>query len=444
MTRLRPRLQIKTAFANEPRGQGSLTKRTIAMIATRFGTPVHVFSPQALVHNIRSFASALADRYPRYLLTYSVKTNYLPSVLRTCARFNVHPEVIAGYEMDLIERLGLVTPNVVLNGPMKTVQELERAIRWNCYINADSREELENLNRLARRAGTALKIGIRLNLKQDNELYGRFGFSVGDGEAFHIATLIKEKLTRLRLVGLHCHVGTNIADAEIYREASIKMALTARQLGERKLLDLEYLDFGGGFASRSHSLSYTGEKWTVPTFEEYANALVFGIENELQRIRPLLIVEPGRSLVDSAFVLLTSVRALRGLRMNDAILDVGVNSLPSLLYRKHSFLKVTGARGRATPFRLLGPTCLGFDIVAKEINCPSLRVGDIILITDTGAYSISQEYPFSRFPPPVVQIETGNIHLIRSQTSIDRFFETQDSGTTLAPRPSGKNVPALR
>lgn len=395
--------------------------RIDARLAKYFGTPLHVFVPSVLAGKLRDFSAALQRRFNNPLLTYSIKTNPLQSVVQTCAKLGAPPEVIAGYEMDLVDRWKLISRDLVVNGPMKTHAELERAIDWGCYINVDSIEEFRALNELGRVRKQRCKVGMRLNVKAEGEPYGRFGFGVDSGEALSVAKFIKARLRNLKLTGLHCHVGTNVADTEIYRHASVKMCRFGSTLLESKLMDLEYIDFGGGFASKSYSLSTATTPWIVPSFESYTDAMAFGIESELAGRRPRVIIEPGRALVDEAFFSLTAVRSLRSGSRREAVVDLGVNSLPSLLYRKHCFSKSSGAESTVHCYRLSGPTCLGFDILSKEVSLPRLRLGDVINISDTGAYNIAQEYPFSRFPPPVVELTQERATLIRPQTTTDAF-----------------------
>src|SRR5262249_4698350 len=126
------------------------------------GSPLFLFSPEVFRNNADRLRDALRRRHPRTVVAYSVKTNHLPYVVRTAVEHGVVPEIISGLELDFLERMGGMTPETVVNGPLETDDELVRIVRHGCRVNVDNLTELEVLERVAAAAGRTVRIGLRV------------------------------------------------------------------------------------------------------------------------------------------------------------------------------------------------------------------------------------------------------------------------------------------
>jgi len=382
------------------------------------GSPLFLFFPGILQRNVHSLGGAFRSRYPNHVIAYSVKTNHLPCVVQRAVACGAVPEIVAGLELDLVERLGLIDGRTVVNGPFKTESELRRLVSYRCRLNVENVTELEVLERIGAETDTDVKIGLRVSWETGNVPWKRFGFRLG--AVLEMARHIKAEMPHLRVVGLHVHGGTNITDTAYYREAALSLCDLARQMEHSGLPELAYLDLGGGFAT-SCPFKDSAE-WYTPSAAEYADAVVGPIVDTFGTAGPTLIVEPGRYLIDDAFLLLTTVERFREHGRHEVIVDAGINVLPSARFRRHRIACLTRSTSACEEFTIFGPLCMQSDCLGEGVALPSLRCGDVLAIDHAGAYSISQAWNFIQLLPAVVAIEDGKSVLVRRRQTIDDFL----------------------
>ncbi len=388
-----------------------------------FGSPLFIFFPQLLKRNAERLQKALADQYPNSLVSYSIKTNYLMSVVKTLARIGVVPEIVPELELEMLERQGWMNTRVIVNGPLKTESELKRIIHYGCRINVDNLQELKILEALGQEAGRLIEIGLRVTAELGAVPWLRFGFGLESGEAVQAARIVRETMPHLRVVGLHIHGGTNITDVGYYRAASGRISQLAQTLVDSDLIDLRYLDLGGGYATDCPFKDAID--WSVPSADEYVAAIVQPIQQIRADPLPTLILEPGRYLVDNAFLLLTTVESVRGLHFDEVVLDAGINVLPSARFRRHRVVNLSGANRPARKYSLFGPLCMRSDCLGEEVSLPELQRGDVLAVDHAGAYSFSQAWTFIRLQPAVVAVEDNTYRLVRKREDIDHFLSRE-------------------
>ena len=312
----------------------------------KYETPFFVFFPNIMKKKINQLKLSLKENYPNSQLTYSVKTNYLPFVIKKAHSYGAYPECISGFEILIVEKLNLLDKNAVVNGPLKSEEDLIKISKLGCKINIDNFTELEIVQKIAKKLNLKLDIGIRIYTKLGKKTWSRFGFNLDNQEAMDIAEKINKNMFNLRLVGLHIHIGTNILDLKIYDSASKKISKFALLLEKKRLIKLKYLDMGGGFATNLPFKDFKKKVWNAPTANQYVKTIINPIKKTFKKRLPKLILEPGRFLVDESFFLITKVKRLRGKKKNSAILDAGVNIIPSGKYRKHEFFKFNNTKGK--------------------------------------------------------------------------------------------------
>jgi diaminopimelate decarboxylase len=385
------------------------------------GSPLFLFFPGILRSNIERFREALLRCYPKHVLAYSVKTNYLPFAVRTALDSGVVPEIVSGLELDLVEKLGWIDSNTIVNGPLKTEAELRRILRYRCRLNVDNLSELKLLEELGKESGERIEIGLRVSAALGTVPWLRFGFRAEQGEVQEVARVIRREMPHLKVVGLHLHGGTNITDLAYYSAGSELLCGLARQLSAAGLMALEYLDLGGGFATDCPFKDKT--EWTVPSAADYTSAITAPILRAFGAEPPTLIVEPGRYLIDDSFVLLTTVERIRGMHQDEVVMDAGINIFPSARFRRHRFLHLNGADRPRKKYSLFGPLCMQSDCLGERVTLPQLRAGDVLCVDYGGAYSLSQSWTFIRFKPAVVGVDSGSTFTILERENINHFLQ---------------------
>ncbi|MCB9763170.1 MAG: alanine racemase [Alphaproteobacteria bacterium] len=390
-----------------------------------YGSPLFVYSERTIVNKYRELRDAVKRHWPKVQMAWSYKTCYLDAICRIYHREGSWAEAVSEVEVHKAMRNGVPTNKIIFNGPHKSEEGLEEAIRGGMKINIDHFDEMALLEQIAERLGVVPEVGIRLNMAAGAiPRWDRFGFNLDSGQAWDA---VRRMLGggRLRLVGLHAHLGTFILDPEAYREGARKIATFANKLRAELGIRLDYIDLGGGFASKSRLKSqYLPGEQATPAPTQYAEAVTDGLSaleyrhDEL----PVLILETGRALIDEAGTLIASTIANKRLAdgRRAVILDAGVNVLFTSFWYRHNIVPAQPVPGTPEPSVLFGPLCMNIDVVCDHILLPPLNVGDKVLIKPVGAYNVTQSMQFIHLRPAVALIGLDGQHAeIRRVETLD-------------------------
>ncbi len=397
----------------------------VADLLERHGSPLFVFSEKRLRSRYRELRDALAVRYPRVQLAWSFKTNYLGAICQVYRQEGAWAEVVSAFEYERAVQLGNDPSTIIFNGPHKPADALERAFTGGAMVNIDHYDEMTLAEKIAGRLGLQPKVGIRINLSTGSTpAWDRFGFNLENGQAM---AAVERLMTtgRLELSGLHCHIGTFILEPDAYRVAAGKLARFANELRSRFGIVLEYIDLGGGLASRNtlHAQYLPGDQAT-PSLGQYAERIADGLEalEVPPSQRPTLILESGRALVDEAGSLVATVIATK--RLADSrkaiILDAGVNVLFTSFWYKHELCPAVNRPGRPETAAVFGPLCMQIDVIRDSMNLPALQPGDPVVIKNVGAYNVTQWMQFIHLRPAIALITPdGRVERIREAETIE-------------------------
>ena len=395
----------------------------ILELVKKYGTPLYVISEKTLRETTRRFVDTFRSFYPKTILAYSYKTNYLSTVCAIMHTEGCWAEVVSGFEYNIARDLGVSGDKIIFNGPVKLDDELIQAIENNSIINIDSFTELERIKEIARRFSKPVNVGIRVNMKLNYPPWDKFGFNYETGQAYKACKEIMESDT-LNLTGFHIHSGTFITDLSIYRNAMEALISLALRCESELNANIEYLDIGGGYASTNtlHTQFLRGEA-TNPTFEEYAEvtAGILSLRKDQFKKEPILFLEAGRAVVDPSMSLITKVMATKKFAsgLKGVILDIGVNVLPTAYWYKHEMQLISPEKRPYEMLNILGGLCMNIDVLALNAYMPSLRYGDILRVKNVGAYNFSQSMQFIYPRPPIVLISNGEIFTVREGENIE-------------------------
>lgn len=403
----------------------------IDKLVEQHGSPLFVVSAKALRNNIRTFRSEFSKNYPKVEVAYSYKTNYLLGVRDIVHKEGAWAEVASGFEYDLARALGIAGASIVFNGPYKKKEELRKAADDGALINADHTDEIRLLEEIASERGRKLDIGIRINTEVGlNQLPDRFGFNLESGEAIQIVRRCAEKKL-LRITGIHIHLTSYIIEPEpapsttpagrikliwpkspdMYRMAANKLVRFAEGIREEFGLNIKYVDAGGGFPS-------------VDSLAPYVEAIVEPMVNQFRVDLPILILEPGRAIVNDAVQLITTVVGVKAFHNGERgiIVDAGVNILPTSFWRLQEIESVSRLEtGGSRETTVYGPLCLQTDIIGKA-RLSELGAGDKLIVKNVGAYNISQSSTFIFPRPAIVLIENDRVKVLRRAETVEDVF----------------------
>jgi diaminopimelate decarboxylase len=395
----------------------------IDALVERFGSPLFVFSERTLREKYREMHAAFTTRYPHVVQAWSYKTNYLRAI---CAVFHDEgalAEVVSGFEYEKARALGVPGHRIIFNGPHKSMDALRRAVEEGARIHVDHLDEIHDLEQVAAELGRVVPIGMRLNM--DTGIYPqwtRFGLNLDSGQAIDAVKRIHAR-GHLVLRGLHAHIGTFILDPEAYGRETAKMARFAAEVSERFGFDIEYLDVGGGFPSKSRLKgTYLPPDVAVPPIDAFAEAITDALYANLPPgVFPHLVLESGRALVDEAGFLVTTVVGMK--RLPDGrrayIADAGLNDLFTSFWYKFTIEVDREVQGMNEPAMINGPLCMNIDVLDEGVLLPALRRGTRLIFSPVGAYNTTQWMQFIEYRPAVVLIgEDGTVDLIREREDL--------------------------
>lgn len=420
--------------------QPELDGVAIAPLLEQYGSPLFIVSEKKLRENARHLRRAFSTRWPKVRHGWSYKTNYLGAVCNVLHQEGAWAEVVSEFEYRKARALGVPGSRIIFNGPWKPAGILEQALLEGATIHLDHLDELYAVEAIARRLGKQIPIGLRLNFDTGHtEPWSRFGFNLETGAAMDAVQRIGSSQW-MKLTGLHSHIGTFVLDVRAYARQAHIMAEFMEAAERETGCSIEYLDIGGGFASRNALQGlYLPPDQVVPSFEQYAEAIVDALSEAtrgrtaLGKPLPVLVLETGRAVVDDAEILVT--RVVGGKRLPDgrraAILDAGVNLLFTAYWYNHEVRPMQPLEGLAEETVLYGPLCMNIDTVRASVMLPPLNVGDALLVSPVGAYNNTQWMQFIQNRPAVVMVmQDGKVEPIRlaetlqTITDIERMPET--------------------
>ncbi len=387
----------------------------VKALVEKYGSPLFVTSEEKLRGNIRSLKNAFANRYPNVIHGWSYKTNYTSAICNVMHQEGSWAEVVSEFEYEKARHLGVPGDKIIFNGPHKSPRILERAIKEGAKIHVDHYEELQCIESIGRDLNRTVPVTLRLNFDTGySETWSRFGFNLENGEAINAAHFINHS-SNLKLTGLHSHIGTFILEPRAYSaQVEIMCGFMARVESETES-HIEYLDIGGGFASRNALQGvYLPPEQVVPSLDQYAEAITKTLLKAVGKRAarglpvPTLVLESGRAMVDDAQVLLTSVAARK--RLPDGrkaiIVDAGVNLLFTGFWYHHPLKLTQEISGLREETVIYGPLCMNIDIVRQSVQLPPLNTGDILHISPVGAYNNTQWLQFIEYRPAVVMVHS--------------------------------------
>lgn len=392
-------------------------------LLNEYGSPLYIISERTIRNTISEAKRAFETRYPKVQFAWSYKTNYLNAVCNIFHSEGSWAEVVSRFEYDKAIANGVDGKKIIFNGPEKTEDDLKVAVENGSLIHIDHFDELYMLIDVASNIKKRPKVAIRVNM--DTGIYpvwDRFGFNYENGEAWEALNRIMIS-NKLDLVGLHTHIGTFMMTASAYAIAASKLAELAVSLKKKYNHNLNYIDMGGGFASRNTLKgSYLLGVDTSPSFDDYAEAITTSLINSQldPEHMPMLILETGRALIDDAGSLAGTVIANKKLSdgRHATIVDFGVNLLFTSFWYEHKVTPAQEFTQHSETTSLYGPLCMNIDQIRESINLPALKKGDNLVVSRIGAYNMTQWMQFITLRPKVVLIDKkSNVHIIRNNES---------------------------
>ncbi len=396
----------------------TIEKLDIDSIIKKYKTPIYCYSLAKIKENIRNFKNYFKKINP--IVCYAVKANSNLGILREIKKNNLGADVVSGGELMKALKAGIKPKKIVFSGVGKETEEIEYAIDKNILlINAESKSEILEIEKIARRRKKYVNVGIRLNPNTDAKTLNQIStgkkenkFGVDQKMFLQLVKLVR-KSKFINLKCLSVHIGSQILSDKPYQ----KMLNAVNKIIKKSNYNFEFIDLGGGMG-----IDYEHNNSKL-NFKNYSQ----NIERFLKTNNSKIIFEPGRSIIGNTAILITKIIYIKkGYNKDFIILDTAMNDLmrPALYGAKHKIIpiKKTNKKSKKS-YEFVGPICESTDTFSTVKNYQKLNEKDYLIICDVGAYGMSLASNYNVRPKPIeILVKNSKIQVLRKREKISELM----------------------
>ena len=399
-----------------------IERKNVLELAEKFGTPLFIICERHLKESYRKLTTTFTSYYPKAIVAYAYKANYLPFICNVINKEGGWSEVASSFELNIAKRIGVNPKKIIFNGPAKTHDELLEAMKLGVrMINIDSLSELKKIVFLSKKYNLQANIGIRVNTSSLDSRWDKFGLNEKD---ILTACEILTKMKKVKYTGLHAHLGTQMISPKPYQQLVRYLVNISEDIKKRYNLETRFIDIGGGIPVRG--IPPVGiRKSKIPRIKEFAKVVCSTLKKEIIKTKmrpPFLVVEPGRIIVSSSIFLLLKIIATKRIQTIGKIVftDGGLNILPESQYFEYDIIPAVIREGKREKLQIAGPLCMQDDLIGRNRILPPVKEGDILIVLNAGGYSLSLSWQFAKPRPAVVLIDCNNrVRLLRRQENVE-------------------------
>ena len=390
----------------------------LSVLEERYGTPSYVYSKKTIEVNAKTYVNSFTNS--ANLACFAVKSLSNLSILKIIKESGCGFDVVSGGELHRVLSIGAEPKKVIFSGVGKTKNEIQQGINSGILsFNVESESELYRIEKIADDIGSPAPISIRINPDIDSGGHdyittGRKGDKFGVSDTRKVIDLCKHSYQskNLKIVGLACHIGSQILDLDGFIKSADKIFELADELTNFDI-SLEFLDLGGGLG-----ISYENEVPPSPL------DLISCLEDKFKNRKERLILEPGRSISANAGVLLTKVEYIKD---NFVIVDAAMNDLlrPSLYKAHHNVCNVEDKQNNLKKWTVVGPVCESSDFLSKNASL-DVHEDDLIAVKNAGAYGFVMASNYNSRPKACeILIDGDQSKIIRQRETLDDLLEKE-------------------
>lgn len=418
------------------RGNLTIGNTDTIQLVQQYGTPLYVMDETLIRENCRKFKQSMDKCYDgKGLVAYASKAFACKEIYRIVAEEGLGIDVVSGGELYTAVSAGFPAEKIFFHGNNKTTEEMLMGLQYKVgRIVVDNLTELEILNSLAKSVGQKANIMFRIkpgidahthNFIKTGQIDSKFGLALENGEALDA---VKKAIVmeHVNLIGLHCHIGSQIFDIDPFEHAGEVMMNFIGEIKAKTGCEIKELNLGGGFG-----IKYIPEHDPV-TYDKYMERVSKAVKAAARKnnvSQPFVAIEPGRSIVGSAGITLYtvgSVKEIPGVRTYVAV-DGGMADNPRyILYKSEYDIMVANKASQAKTMTatIAGRCCESGDLIGEDVQLQAVVPGDIIAVLATGAYNYSMSSNYNRLPkPPVVMVKNGESRVIVKRQTYENLVE---------------------
>ncbi|BCB95403.1 diaminopimelate decarboxylase [Dissulfurispira thermophila] len=388
----------------------------VRKIVREFGTPIYIYSYNTLLNHFKAYESAFGN-FP-HIICFALKANSNAAIIKLFAKNGGGADVVSGGELFRALKAGIPAKKIVYAGVGKTEEEIIYALKNKILMfNVESEDELREIDRIAAKTKTIAPIALRINPDIDPETHPyistglkkhKFGIPIENALEYY---KLANNLKHIEIVGIHKHIGSQLTKVSPFVDALKRILILVDEL-TRQGIRISYLDIGGGLG-----ITYKDE--VPPNPSQLAKNIL-----PLLKDRKLTIVlEPGRSIVGNAGILVTKTLYLKeGQEKTFVIVDAGMNDLmrPTLYGAYHHIQPVVKNKRDKIIADIVGPICESGDFLAKDREIQKVKNGEYLAVMSAGAYGFAMSSNYNSRPKAAeVMVKGKKYELIRKRETFN-------------------------
>lgn len=398
-----------------------INRDIIQNLRMNYGDAFYLLDSTQFRNNFTELKQCFSDIYPNFNIAYSYKTNYTPKLCKIVDELGGYAEVVSDMEMELALKVGVNPKRIIWNGPIKNPNKMEEFLVSGGTVNIDSMEEIAVVKAVAEEHKDKMfNVGIRCNYDVKDGVISRFGFDVESDDFRAVLDFINE-YDNLKLINLQCHFAKRQVE---YWPARAKGMIN---LIEKIGIVPERIDLGGGIFGKMDESLKSQFSSRIPEYTEYAEAAGTVIADYFNKIeqKPELIIEPGSALVGDCMRFVGTVRTIKNVRGKDyaSVLGSQKNISMTGVNPPVEVIAMGGEQREYHNLDFVGFTCIESDTLYTGYD-GKLSIGDVIVISNCGSYSLVMKPPFILPNFPVLDICGEEVEVIKRAETFDDIFKT--------------------
>ena len=400
-----------------------LTKDKLLSLAEEFGGAFYLLDSRQFQANYERLSDEFKKIYGNFNIAYSYKTNYTPKLCKIVNDNGGYAEVVSDMEAEVALRAGVQPTRIIWNGPIKNTNKVNELLLKGATVNLDSVYELDNISSLAEmHPETTLNVGIRCNFDVGDGVVSRFGIDT-DSDDFEEALKLFTSHKNTYLVNLQCHFAKR--NVEFWPARAEGMVMVAKRVEQALGYLPQRIDIGGGIYGNMEDELKAQFTANIADYTDYAKAAATVFKKYFPDEKPELLIEPGSALAGDCMQFVGRVETIKTVRGKTYITMLGSQKNISMSGINPP-MKVISTGGEATDFTdadIVGYTCIEGDVMYHNFN-GRMAVGDFLIFSNCGSYSLVMKPPFI-FPNfPVIDICGDEVEVIKKQETFDDIFHT--------------------
>jgi diaminopimelate decarboxylase len=402
-----------------------LTTELLKSLSGRFGNAFYLLETENFEQNYKELTETFKAYYPKFNIAYSYKTNYTPKLVQIVDRLGGYAEVVSDMEMEIALRSGVRPERIIWNGPVKNGNKVKQLLLTGGTVNIDSIYEIDSIRKISEsHPGYTMNVGVRINYDVGDGVLSRFGFDV-DNEDFDTVLRFVATTSNLNLINLQAHFAKR--DPEFWTARAEGMLKTYDRVVTEYCLKPKRLDIGGGIYGKMTECLCSQLGVGKISFDNYATkaAKLFADHFKNDSDAPYLFIEPGSAVAGDCMRFVCRIEAIKTVRGKKIATVSGSQKNISMVGINPPMELIPGGvkQDYVENCDIVGFTCIEGDVLQKNY-CGYLAVGDYIIISNCGSYSLVMKPPFILPNFPVLDICGEEIEVVKRAETFDDLFQT--------------------